>query len=348
MQEKGVWKHISPPEIDFSLNDVEGDYVMQSTSVALDPCNPAIVYTSITAVGVEGQSGIWRSTDAGGSWSLIAPFDTPVNVAVDPADPLHMYVTDAVWGTTNGFWISHDGGNTWYLSEGFKAAAEQIGTRDVYTFAPNPTDFNHVLVTFHYYWNGTGSAGFIESHDGGETFALHQPTAWSGAGHTVEFLYEPSLGIGDSNTWLYGVQEQGFLRTTDAGATWTQVTGTGLEPDVKSGHGHGQTYYSPSGTLYSNGTPSLMKSSDNGITWSTIGPFGSYLGVIGDGKNLIAAPMNGGDFVRAAESDDENWASFSSGLALRSGTKHMAVDKQHSVVYAPTLLSGLWAINTSE
>ena len=211
-----------------------------------DPCNAGTVYVCVRF----GQSGIYKTTDGGAHWAKAGTLDGCINVRVDPANPQHLYSGDGVGSASDGFWVSNDGGNSWTMPEGFKTAANTVKDYDVYHVEPDPSDFNHVLVTFHYYWQGgnwTGAlAGVFESFDGGSKWTIHQPgnPGWDGAGgYDVYFLYNPKLGIGDSKTWLYGTQGKGHWRTTNSGETWTKVT------DVSMEHGGGQLYYTQQGVL---------------------------------------------------------------------------------------------------
>ena len=94
-----------------------------------------------------------------------------------------------------------------------------------------PSDFKHVLLSFHSPWNWGDSnkgSGVLESKDGGDTWIPHGYPNQFGYGTSVDFLYEPSLGIGDSGTWMVGEQGGGHYRTTDSGKTWTKVSNNGI------------------------------------------------------------------------------------------------------------------------
>ena len=97
-----------------------------------------------------------------------------------------------------------------------------------------------------------------------------------GYGTSVDFLYEPSLGIGDSGTWMVGEQGGGHYRTTDSGKTWTKVSNNGIF------HGGGHIYYTKAGLLFASGSPQNMRSTDNGATWTLTGP-GNSTAVFGTG-----------------------------------------------------------------
>ena len=96
----------------------------------VDPCNPATLYLSID------QSGMWKTTDAGATWTRLGSppampnfttsvsyLDSPIGIRVDPADSKHLYATQGVRGTTLGFWVSEDAGQTWNWPAGFVSIA---------------------------------------------------------------------------------------------------------------------------------------------------------------------------------------------------------------------------------
>jgi hypothetical protein len=248
-----------------------------------------------------------------------------------------------VGSASDGFWVSNDGGNSWTMPEGFKTAANTVKDYDVYHVEPDPSDFNHVLVTFHYYWQGgnwTGAlAGVFESFDGGSKWTIHQPNpGWDGAGgYDVYFLYNPKLGIGDSKTWLYGTQGKGHWRTTNSGETWTKVT------DVSMEHGGGQLYYTQQGVLYASGSGHILRSKDNGITWTEIGNNNGFLSVIGDGTNLYTGGHGGGHFFTAKESDDLKWSDFNT-QSFFEGPFEMEYDPVNGILYSANIRAGVWAL----
>jgi hypothetical protein len=331
----GVWKDIGP------IPNYYGN------GIVFDACNPAILYTAggnyAAAGGPGDKHGVFRSTDAGTTWEQLVNLDSSARVRVDPRNSLHLYVVDGVNGKTNGFWRSLDGGKTWAIPDGFKTAADSVHLYDAYDVTPDPADFNHVLVTFHNPWQGTvdGASGIFESFDGGDSFTIHQPDpGWAWAyGYDVFFLYEPTLGLGDSKTWLFGTQGKGYWRTTNSGQSWTQVTTNNMQ------HGGGQIYYTASGVLYASGSPDVMRSTNNGVTWTTLTPhpFTGYFAIMGDGTNLYTGGASGGPFYTAKESADTTWTDYSQ-QTFKSGPYEMAFDARHGILYSGNAAGGLWAL----
>src|SRR5690349_3672296 len=97
--------------------------------IAVDPSNPNTVF--VAAAGhvarSAGQRGLYRSTDAGKTWSLVLAPTTAttgaIDVAINPKNPQIVYA--AMWdhkrtngtrtygGIGSGLFRSNDGGNTW-------------------------------------------------------------------------------------------------------------------------------------------------------------------------------------------------------------------------------------------
>lgn len=339
----GTWKNISPSQLVFAGNPGAGDPFGQG--IVLDPCNPSTVYFCVVSFTPDnGKVGLFRSTDAGSTWTRLGSMVEPVNLAIDPKNTAHLYVADGVRGNTMGFWVSRDGGQTWTMPDGFKTAAQGVNDFDVYHVEADPTDFEHVLVTFHYGWSAYQgvNSGVFESFDGGDHWTIHQPDpGWAGGGgFDVFFLYNPALGIGDNKTWLYGTQGKGYWRTTNAGASWTKVT------DVSMEHGGGQLYYTKSGVLYVSGTTNIIRSKDNGATWTKLPlaqGISGFLSVTGDGTNLYAGGHGGGPFIVAKESDDTTWTVFNA-QTFAEGPFEMALDSANGILYSSNIRGGAWAL----
>jgi len=320
--------------------------------VAVDPSDPAVVYQCSCACNQ--ACGIYKSTDAGSSWKHVAAIpsgpgaglqlDSANHVRIDPKNPKHLYASDGVHGATMGFWVSTDGGETFTMPAGFAARADNAAgnwNSDVYDIAADPTDFNHVLVSFHSPFSFSSSSGVLESKDGGNTWIRHYPiSTLTGAGWGIWFLYRPDLGIGNSGTWLLGAQLAGHWRTTDAGGSWAKITDNNME------HGGGQIYYSADGTLYSSGQPNLMRSTDNGVIWTMMGPSFGYIGIIGDGSHLYAkAHDHTNPILTASESNGTAWSDYTpQPVEFFGGCYEYAFDRANKIVYGAYLTAGLMAL----
>jgi photosystem II stability/assembly factor-like uncharacterized protein len=356
----GVWANISPTGLDLATH-------YGTAFVQLDPSHPSTLY--VTA----DMQGLWKSEDGGSTWARLGTppaspnygdttgyLDSPVSIAVDPADSRHLYVTQGVRGTTQGFWVTHDGGATWILPAGYVAIAKELGTRDVTTLAIDPTDFNHALVGSHSPWKGLANAGILETKDGGEHWTAHAPVpAFTSATMGVNFLFDPATKQGDAKTWLIGTDGQGLWRTNDGGETFTRATPAGVWPDFSIAHGGQSVFYARNGTLYAGAFVYPSRSTDNGLTWTSISgnnvTYAAYYSIMGDGVNLYTlrsfADNNAkydAPFLTSSESDGLTWTPYAGGnQKFDNGPYTMRFDGQSGILYAACWNAGLWALKVT-
>jgi hypothetical protein len=349
----GVWEDITPAVIQ------KGDQkTCIGQGIAVDPRDPSTLYWGNTPFNAEA-GGLFKSTDAGATWKRIgaitpafpgatAQLDMPLRVRIDPGNSSHLYVGDGVRGTSQGFFISWDGGDTFVKPQGFVDAvkAADIDNQDIYDVATDPTDFQHVLLTFHYRWGWTNTkwntnSGVMESKDGGMTWLVHEPGSWS-SGHAINFLYNPARGIGNSQTWLLGTQTAGYWRTSDSGAHWTKVSDTNIT------HGGGGIYYSSTGILYASGEQTTLRSTDNGVTWTSVG-LPTTWAIAGDGIRMFTGKSWGGNqpFFVSSESDGNTWVPYSA-QKIADGPYELAYDATNGILYSSSWMSGVFALKVGD
>jgi photosystem II stability/assembly factor-like uncharacterized protein len=261
---------------------------------------------------------------------------------IDPKNPMHMYMVGGVRGSTLGFWVSNDGGDSWAQPDGFTAKANNSDdgwVNDVYDVKADPADFNHVLLTFHSPWAFKSDAGVLESKDGGNTWIRHVPGAW-GTGHSIWFM-------NSSTTWLLGTQTAGYWRTEDSGTTWSQVSTQDMQ------HGGTSAFWSKSGVLYVGAVSQILRSTDEGKTFDLVGPSTAdgYYAIVSDGTSMYTAHANtggstdpGGYFV-SDEADGTSWMPFND-QTFSDGPYRMAFDPVNSVIYSANWNAGVWALKT--
>jgi hypothetical protein len=337
----GVWKNITP--------NVSLDGTFGANSIDFDPGNPLTLYASLD------MQGLWKSTDGGTSWALLGDpngigqdttnyLDSPLRVAVDPCNSQHLYATQGVRGATMGFWVSMDGGETWTRPPGFIEVAGST-TDDVTTLAVDPWNFGHLLVGSHSPWS-QGDIGIIESKDFGQTWTTHAPAGGFPAG---------SVGIGfgaNADTWIVN-GDTGTWRTADGGATWDFVS------EMSGTHGGAELYRDSTGTLYFTGYQYPYRSTDDGVTWSQLKtglPYGYYLSIIGDGKNLYTAPSFPDDghiqanqpYLTSPESDGVTWTAQDVAQPFDNGPYRMRYEPVNGIIYSANWHAGVWAMKPAD
>ncbi len=206
-----------------------------------DPTDPRTLY-------MQGGGTFWKSTDAGATWRQLHGLEEFLveAVAIDPADPSVLYA-----GTTSGLVRSEDGGETWEVVP---------ATPPVLSLEVDPAHSGRV-------WLGSGGQGVFRSLDSGRTWLASRQGLNAATFSTAAFdPFRPEI--------LYAVGNTGALRSTDRGATWSQIT-------PRSSYGLSLLVPHPlrEGVLFASGGEGLFRSASRGTRWEPVLPgedFGAF------------------------------------------------------------------------
>jgi photosystem II stability/assembly factor-like uncharacterized protein len=250
------------------------------TSLAVHPGNPDIVY-----IGSAG-GGVWRSDDAGQTWTS-QWHDQPVlnigSLAIDPKSPDTVYCgTGEANGSADsyagvGIFRTQDGGRTWTLLASSDAAGIP---RRIGAIAIDPFDSQHLVIGGTTHDAGDASALFSSS-DGGTTW-VRQNFVSTGNYWCHAVVFHPAAQGVIFATIEENGSKNGIWRSQDGGNTWQQLT-SGLPAASLIGRtslalapSQPDTMYAIASTASSN-TDSVLgvfKSTNRGSTWKPIG--GNY------------------------------------------------------------------------
>ena len=232
----GVWK---TTDAGHTWQNISDNYftVASIGAVEVSLSNPDVVYVGTGSSKIRSNvsigRGMYKSTDAGRTWTWIGLRDTGqiATVRVHPTNPDIVYAATLgdpfAANADRGVFRSKDGGKTWqkvlYLSD-------QLGAADVEMQPGNPS------VLFACMWRGERKpwtiisggreGGIYKSTDGGDT--------WNklAGGLPNELFGRANVAISASKpNRIYALIEAkpggGLYRSEDAGATWKLINGQG-------------------------------------------------------------------------------------------------------------------------
>jgi photosystem II stability/assembly factor-like uncharacterized protein len=252
--------------------------------IAIYQPNPDIIYVGGGEHTLRGNTshgdGVWKSTDAGQTWTFLGLKDTRhiSRVIVHPWDPDIVYVAALghAFGPNSerGVFRTKDGGKSW---EKILFRGDSAGATDLQM---DPSDPN---VLYAATWqvvrkpwtieSGGAGSGMFKSTDGGDhwTEISHNPGLPKG------LLGNMGIAVSQANPkLLWAIVEAdsgGLFKSTDAGATWKLINGKkGIHwrpfyfSKVYADPSDTNTVYLPNGTLY--------RSTDGGKKFTSVREYG--------------------------------------------------------------------------
>jgi photosystem II stability/assembly factor-like uncharacterized protein len=213
-------------------------------SVAVDPANPAIVYCGTGEANLSADSypgvGVFRSTDGGDSWQILAPAGTtgiPTRIGslvIDPFDSTHLCLGGVTHttGGSDGMFVSRDGGLSW---------GRQIfpgsGAYRCHAVVFHPTIRDTLFATI----SARGAQnGIWKSTNGGASWTQLKTGLPS-----PEKIGRTSLAIAPSKpSVLYAISSSlregvlGVFRSDNAGSSWTNIAGTHFANEGQMSYGN--------------------------------------------------------------------------------------------------------------
>ncbi len=222
----GLWKTTNGGD---SWNSISSSFTTNTFgAIAIDPIDPNTVYAG-TGESFHGFAptiyygdGIYKTTDAGLTWTQIAPelgdYTHTGDIVVNPHDNNFVYValTNANYnlGTLNntGVWTSTDKGNSW---------RNTLAATSSFDIAVHPTDPNKVYAAV---GGANATAGFYVSSDKGLTWVKSSsglPSSSSIGRMHISLCTSTPLVI---YSIIFGGSGSSAYKTTNGGSTWSRCS----------------------------------------------------------------------------------------------------------------------------
>ena len=245
------------------------------------PDDPSTIFLA------SASGGLWKTTNRGHTWRNVfvdKDVSTFGDVVISPSNPLIMYAgtgeqnnrQSTSWG--NGVYRSDDGGETWrHLG---LVETRHIGKVLVH---PNDSDVAYVAALGNL-WKGSQERGVFRSRDGGASWErVLFVDEYTGVVDLVMDHRTPSTLYAAAyqrlrRTWGFngGGPGSGIYRTTDAGDTWTELSG-GIPAGDKGRIGLAISESNPTvlNALIQHADPGeqgTYRSEDGGNSWTRVSP----------------------------------------------------------------------------
>jgi photosystem II stability/assembly factor-like uncharacterized protein len=235
------------------------------TCVAGIPGKPAIYY-----FGTPG-GGVWKTTNGGRVWKPIfddAHVASIGALALAPSNPDIIYVGTGEETVGNGVYKSTDAGKTW----------RNIGLKDeryISQIIVDPKSPDVVLVSARDYF-GTGPArGIFKTTDGGKTwnrvFFKDEKTSvveMAAAPDDPKLIYAATYNLQIDPDFRRALGSESLIyKSTDAGATWQLLSGTGLPETGRGTIGLAVASTTGGKRVYAIINSGLFRSDDGGANW---------------------------------------------------------------------------------
>jgi hypothetical protein len=244
--------------------------------IVVDPSNDNLVYIAIGAVatnGLAGNTGIWKSTDGGITWTdTTATISTTAaysDLVMDPTNDQVLYagVGDPNGNTANGIYKSSDGGSTWSLLTNFPNGLTDTNVGRIAIAISKTSNLTLYASIAH---DGSNAVLYKmeKTTDGGNT--------WSQLKSTPNYMgtfgdYNDSLAVDptNANTVFAGGQagSDTLIRSTNGGTSWTDIGNVATGPHVDH---HAATFDANGKFLDGNDGGIWRLDNPTSVTWSDI------------------------------------------------------------------------------
>ncbi|MFQ5507408.1 MAG: hypothetical protein ACE5F1_21805, partial [Planctomycetota bacterium] len=249
--------------------------------IAVDPSNTSVLYASITAAGgfpalsaarghpgARGPLGVFKSSDAGKTWTQLGkgiPTDvSATDVAVDPSNPKIVYAAfGRIFGhTRNGVYKSIDAGQSFgKLAGGLPQSS--VGR---ITLALAPSRPSRIYASLVQPATSTGGGartlGVYRSDNGGTSWVSVYP----GSYQVTYGWYLCTSIVHPSNPDMVFVGGLSLRRSTNAGLSWWTVTPPHVDLHALA--------YDAAGRLLAGDDGGVHRSTNNGFGWTSLNNMG--------------------------------------------------------------------------
>jgi photosystem II stability/assembly factor-like uncharacterized protein len=283
------------------------------SAVAIDPKNPQVLYGAIGSYFGSVANGVYKSTDAGNSWTLLSNGPTGssagrIALAVAPSNSQVLYVVAAAAYPQPGLYKmmrSDDGGST--FTDVTAGTPNPVGSQGWYdlTITVDPTSSSTV-----YLGGSAGANSIIWSNDSG--------AHWSDVsfGHEMPHVDHHALAVDAYGRLLDGDDGGVFLLDDRTLSFWEDLNG-----NLNTIQFYGLGLHPTNPNIVVGGTQDNGTVVYDGSSWvETDGGDGGFTKISQQNGNLVyhQSPVDsfGSSFFRVSNDGGNTWSTATSGLTV--------------------------------
>lgn len=270
--------------------------------------------------------GVWRSADAGNTWTLQLAGTVAISVAFDPTNGSSAYATLGYpytgGNSRNGVYHSTDGGVTWTASNGSGATAlpnKNVGRIEIAMAASDPATI-YAQIQDASSTNSGALLGIYKTTDGGQTWnplPLSKATLalWGG-----QLWYDNTIRVNPTdpnNVWSGALQ---IYRSLDGGNTWSALPQAGPNGSYIHVDFHALAFTADGSKLYlgnDGGVYSTTNTASRTVNWSELNDGLSvtqfYPGMAIDPANPLITLVGAQDNSTQLYTGDVSWTEVACG-----------------------------------
>jgi hypothetical protein len=252
------------------LKSTDGGVTWNATGLSFSDAQYVSIYklirhsTNANILFAATSNGIYKTTNAGGSWTLTLSGTTIYDMAQKSGTPTTYFASSA-----SRIYISTDEGVTWTV----RSTITGSGRMSIAVTPSNP-DFVGVLATKS---SDYSFLGFYSSTDGGLNYALRSSTpnilGWesNGSGGSGQGWYDLSLAIDPTNANTIYVGGVNTWKSTNGGSSWTINTMWYPVQSIPAVHAdkHDLAFQNNS-TLFECNDGGIYKTTNGGSSWTDL------------------------------------------------------------------------------
>jgi photosystem II stability/assembly factor-like uncharacterized protein len=309
--------------------------------IAIDPSNEARIFVAATGplFTAGGQRGVYRSENAGVTWTRVLQGDNDTtgasDVHIDPLDPSRVYAV--MWdhlrvpdfrrygGVGSGIYRSTDGGTTWQrLAGGLPPPGPNVGRIGLGMAPSDPDRLYAVYIDA----AGTFTSAFT-STDGGDSWTLLTNTSAIGSAQSSYGWWFARIWVDPADPLHVFVAGVSLVESTNAGTSWRSQGGVHADQHamVWDPETAGRVYLGNDGGVYrsqANGSPPW--------TPGTVQPFTQYYSLdVGeqDPNRIVGGAQDNGCSRSYTTANPDQWNTW----ACADGLETLISFENQNIIY---------------